>query len=192
MASRSINVSVPNPQTLIPKIEIKTGQWNKVKRFIDECPYLLQYGYENGVKEFGTKLVGIIRRAIASGRMDGAQWAPLAEKTKEKYGDHPIYNLTGQYMRSIGVHYYKSRTLIGIPINVRKTRLSGKSTITLNQVAIILEYGTKNGRIPPRPIWKPAFEKAGGSKGLQKTLLRSIKKMVLDHHPELFVVSNGR
>ena len=34
--------------------------------------------------------------------------------------------------------------------------------------SIMLEYGSRDGNLPPRPLWAPAFKAAGGKAALQK------------------------
>lgn len=50
-------------------------------------------------------------------------------------------------------------TKVGYPMESPKTReTKKKSPLTVGEVAAILEDGTRDGRIPPRPTLKPAFD----------------------------------
>ena len=88
-------------------------------------------------------------------------------------------NYTGQYLRSVQIVKQKNRTYVGIPTNLKKTRKGDRtSKRTLNQVAIMLEYGSRGGNLPPRPLWAPAFEQVGGKKVLKETIVRELRKEI--------------
>lgn len=89
--------------------------------------------------------------------------AKHAPGTVKKYGEHTLLRLTGQYAKSVTVVKTKNRTFVGLPIGIKKITYTGKtSRKTLNQIAIMLEYGSRDGNLPPRPLWNPAFKAAGG------------------------------
>lgn len=82
-------------------------------------------------------------------------------------------------MRSVDIIKQKNRTYVGIPTNLRKTRNGNRtSKRTLNQIAIMLEYGSRGENLPPRPLWKPAFEQVGGKKVLKETIVRELRKEI--------------
>lgn len=82
-------------------------------------------------------------------------------------------------MRSVQIVKQKNRTYVGIPTNLKKTRKGDRtSKRTLNQVAIMLEYGSRGGNLPPRPLWAPAFEQVGGKKVLKETIVRELRKEI--------------
>ena len=51
------------------------------------------------------------------------------------------------------------------------------SGLTLNQLAIILEYGNEN--IPARPLWRPSLKSAGGPKELRNILMKEIRRSIM-------------
>ena len=179
MASRKVNINIPNVSSL--NIEIKLdGEWQKLDNLSNHLQSSVLRGYEKGVNIFSTRLLRIVRRAIRTGippPNSGVTWPPHKQSTIDRYGSHTLFNLTGQYSRSIGLHQYRSRTLIGLPLQKARVSASGKSkTITLNQIAIILEYG--NDKIPARPLYAPSYKSAGGPQGLKKELLKNIRSQL--------------
>lgn len=159
----------------MPQIELHLeGNWVGVQRLTAGLPESIKKGYENGSEKFSKLLINIVKRAIRSGRPpqgSGVHWEPLSDNTISRWGDHGIYDLKGVYSRSIGIHKYKSRTFIGIPIGSRPS--NPRSGITLNQVAIILEYGSD--RIPARPLWAPSLKSVGGMGKLKKEIMHGIR-----------------
>lgn len=180
MASNKVNISLQ-----MPNIEVKiNGQWQKAISLCDGLQSSIQKGYDKGSNRFSKKLILIVRRAIRSGVPPpggGTFWSPLSEKTiKKKHGSHNIYHLTGLYMRSIGIQKSGKRTWIGIPRGIKPSNTHARKT--LNQIAIILEYGSRNGKIPSRPLWKPAFKAANKSNQLKKDIMWGIRsQLFLDH-----------
>lgn len=41
----------------------------------------------------------------------------------------------------------------------------------------MLEYGSRDGNLPPRPLWAPAFKAAGGA-ALQKEIRNEVRKEI--------------
>lgn len=177
MASNKVNINIP-----IPEIEIKIeGQWQKAINLCDGIQKSIKKGYDKGAQKFSRRLVLIIRRAIRSGTPplgSGVYWPPLSPSTIKKHGYHEIYNLTGKYARSIGIQRMSNRTYIGIPRGIKPSNTRAHKT--MNQVAIILEYG--NTKIPSRPLWKPAYKSANKGGQLKKDIMWGIRsQLYLDH-----------
>lgn len=173
MASRKVNINIPDISNLSLQVKLE-GQWHKLDSLSNNLQESVLEGYKKGVNIFSNRLLRIVRRSLTTGTPppnSGVYWQPHSEATKRRWGVHPIYNLTGLYARSIGLHEYKSRTLIGLPINMSKASQGA----TLNWVAIINEYGL-GGKIPARPVWGPSFKSVGGYEGLQKELLKNIRQ----------------
>ena len=182
--AKKVNITIPNIDNL--GIEVKLyGDWVKVDSVVTGVAKSIQKGYDISIDRFSKRLLRIVKTSIATGippRGSGVYWEPLSRATIDKYGEHPIYYLTGLYHKSVGLFKYKSRTLVGLPIG--KSRLSSGG-ITLNQLAIILEYGTggygsggSSGTIPPRPLWAPSLIAMGGKEYLRKLILTNIRKQL--------------
>lgn len=178
MAKR-INVTVPNYNSLIPRFEIRdNGNWVRLEKVASELAPSIKLGYDEAVDLFAKKLKDIVKRAIASGtppKGSGIAWAPHSEATIRRYGAHNIYYLSGEYMRSVDIYRYRSRTLIGLPINRKHTATNTR--LTLNQLAVLLEYGGKY--IPARPLWRPAMNAVGGRAKLRENIIKSIRKKIM-------------
>ena len=173
MASNKVNLNLPMPQ-----VEIRLeGNWVGLDRLSYGMAASIKKGYDNATEKYSNLLLKTVRRAIKSGQPppnSGVYWQPLSEETKKRWEDHKIYNLEGIYGKSIGIHRYKSRTFVGIPIASRPSNPNSK--LTLNQVAIILEFG--NNRIPARPLWLPSVKSLGGKERLKKEIMQGIRSQL--------------
>lgn len=190
MPSKSVNITLSTPVGPL-EIYVDKREQARAERLIAKTPSILTEGYAKGTEKFGNQLLRIVRRSLNTGvppRGSGVSWPPHAPGTLKKYGDHTILkkygdhtmlNLTGQYARSVTLVKGKKRTFVGLPIGIKKITYTGKtSRKTLNQIAIMLEYGSRDGNLPPRPLWNPAFKAAGGKAALQKEIRNEIRKEI--------------
>jgi len=176
MASKKVNIRMPE----LPQIEVKIdGQWQQVSNLINGMSGNILKSYDKGIHRCSRAIIHIVRKAIKTGLPPmGTYWPPLSKTTIRTHGKHGIYKLKGFYSRSIGVKNYQNKTILGFPYNQQVTNAS----ITINQLAIILEHGSKitpdgegNG-IPPRPLWAPSFKAYGGVGKLKVELLKEIRR----------------
>lgn len=186
MPSKSVNITLSTPVGPL-EIYVDKREQARAERLIAKTPSILTEGYAKGTEKFGNQLLRIVRRSLNTGvppRGSGVSWPPHAPGTlkkygEKKYGDHTMLNLTGQYARSVTLVKGKKRTFVGLPIGIKKITYTGKtSRKTLNQIAIMLEYGSRDGNLPPRPLWNPAFKAAGGKAALQKEIRNEIRKEI--------------
>lgn len=184
MASRKVNINLSNNLCDI-QIYVDPVKQRQAERLIAKTPSIMKLGYELGTRKFGNQLLRIVRRSLNKGLPppgSKVSWPPhatatLKKYTLKKYGAHTLLNLTGQYARSVTMVTQKDRTFVGLPPGLRKITYSGRtSRKTLNQIAIMLEYGSRDGNLPPRPLWKPAFEAAGGNVVLEKEIRNQLRK----------------
>lgn len=175
--ARRISINIPNPDKLI---EVHfTGQWEQLMHGLSIAGDRAIKGYNIGAMDYSNTILNMVREAIDSGGPPGlgsGSWAPLSPKYIRATRKHKPYKLDGQYYNSIGIFQNSKRTWVGFPYNEVYTGKYGHG-LTLNQIAIILEYGAQlpKGDIPARPIWKPAYREAGGKEGLSVFLLHSIR-----------------
>lgn len=182
MASKKVNITFPNPGLLNLEIHTTHG-WEKAINVVENLSPTIQKGYDRAINKFSKSLLRIVKTSLTTGKPPSGSnvyWQELAESTIERYGNHNIYYMTGLYARSVGLFQYKSRTYVGLPINRKRSSTGG---ITLNQLAIILEYGSSNnsegrGYIPPRPVWGPAYQSLGGNTQLKKTILTELRSQI--------------
>ena len=157
MPSKSVNITLSTPVGSL-EIYVDKREQARAERLIAKTPSILTKGYAKG---------------------SGVSWPPHAPGTIKKYGDHTMLHLTGQYARSVTLVKGKKRTFVGLPIGIKKITYTGKtSRKTLNQIAIMLEYGSRDGNLPPRPLWNPAFKAAGGKAALQKEIRNEVRKEI--------------
>lgn len=179
MPSKSVNITLSIPIGPL-EIYVDKREQARAERLIAKTPSILTKGYAKGTEKFGNQLLRIVRRSLNNGLPppgSKVSWPPHATATLKKYGAHTLLNLTGQYARSVTMVTQKDRTFVGLPPGLRKITYSGRtSRKTLNQIAIMLEYGSRDGNLPPRPLWKPAFEAAGGNVVLEKEIRNQLRK----------------
>lgn len=186
MASRKVNINLSNNLCDI-QIYVDPVKQRQAERLIAKTPSIMKLGYELGTRKFGNQLLRIVRRSLNKGLPppgSKVSWPPHATATLKKYTAilkkyraYTLLNLTGQYARSVTMVTQKDRTFVGLPPGLRKITYSGRtSRKTLNQIAIMLEYGSRDGNLPPRPLWKPAFEAAGGNVVLEKEIRNQLRK----------------
>ena len=86
-------------------------------------------------------------------------WVPLAESTiRQKKGSTAIYVDGGFFRNNIEVKF--KPTAMGFEVEVGPSEVKHPgSNLSMKDLAMILEYGTHNGHIPPRPLWRPVWER---------------------------------
>lgn len=161
-----INRGVGNKLT--PEVEL-IGDWNKAINLMYQLPLLIKEGSLKGQIAAAKQFRRIVRRHI---RNNGSSlgWVPLKESYKKKKGRagfpvNRIYYASGSYYNNIKVWSKDGQTFIGV--KARTKSLSTKSSLTLGQIARILEYGSDARGIPARPLWIPSFREFGGNKRIQ-------------------------
>lgn len=188
MPSKSVNITISTPIGPL-EIYVDKREQARAERLIAKTPSILTEGYAKGTERFGNQLLRIIRRSLNTGippRGSEVSWPKHSPGTIKKYariikkyGEHTLLNLTGQYARSVTIVKGKKRTFVGLPIGIKKITYTGSpSRRTLNQIAIMLEYGSRDGNLPPRPLWNPAFKAAGGKAALQRGIRNEIRKEI--------------
>lgn len=181
MPTKKVNITLSNTLCDI-QIYVDPVKQRQAEKLIAKTPSIMKLSYELGTRKFGNQLLNIVRRSLNTGLPplgSKVSWPQHAESTIRKYGEHTLLNLTGQYAKSVTYVVHRGRTFVGLPKGLKKITPSNKtSRKTLNQIAIILEYGSRDGRIPPRPLWKPAFEVMGGKSGLEKEIRNQLRKEI--------------
>lgn len=192
MAVKQINQYVETPFGQL-HIYADPVQLAKATKLIKDTPKLMFDAYKDAASRWGGKVVKAAKECVSTGRPPkGTSWPPLSEKYISWVGgEDQIYFKTAQYLESIGVHeekveYYGtnktgSRYFVGLPNGVKKwpARYSSKrKQLTLQKVGLILEYGSRDGRIPPRPLWRPLYEQMGGKKRIELYVKNAVKRQL--------------
>ena len=189
--SRSINKTLGD---LRIQLYANKSQQAKAQRLLDKMPNIYKEAFTRASQEFGERLVKIVKKCLAIGQPppnSGVSWKPHSASTIHNLGAHPLLHYTGTYMNSIGIQRSPTRTWVGLNYNRqggsrnargRATTGSARATqrppskLTLNQIAIINEFGSRDGKIPPRPLWQPAWKSIGGNSDYQKLLRDCLRK----------------
>lgn len=166
-------------------------QLEKAMKLIKEMPGILVEAYDDAAIRYGKKLKKEARSCLDRNQPPaGVSWPPLSESyVQHMGGDDRRYMKQLQYYESIDIWKEKYtvlgtdksgyRVYVGLPNGVKKLHPihGNKEThLTLSQVAKILENGTRDGRIPPRPLWKPLYDQLGGKKSIERYVTNAIKR----------------
>lgn len=161
-------------------------QWTKASKAIGDIPKAIRRGYEDATEKFANKLIRSIKGMMERG---DSSWAPLAQSTLKKYhakypsATHPWYRSGTMYN---AIDYYSDesgkRVYVGVgqytqydPSDAGEDTRKG---LTMIQLAKLLEFGGYGGRIPARPLFTKALDKAGGQKEIRKYILQSIRAKI--------------
>lgn len=182
-SDRRISINIPMPQVFINKSQLARAEY-----LLKNMPNTMRQAYDRGCLAFATRVLRIIKRAMATGMPppgSGVSWAPLKEKTLKMYekwgysGAHPWYvipemhRLVTTYRNSRGDYY------VGFKRNVRATNPNSKSTSsrpTLSHLSHILEMD--GDMHTGRPLWDPAFKSAGGKAKLGELVVKELRAQV--------------
>lgn len=153
----------------------------RVKVFLKDFPNEVELGYRIGAEEFARKLHRLVVRCLKTGTPPkGVSWPPHSPVTTKMLGAHPLLNLTGFYMRSITIinkGWSKGVIAVGLPAGLRRpSNIKGSSSMTMRKIAEINEYG--GGKVPPRPLWRPAYKQIGGNQALKKSVSKWVRKII--------------
>lgn len=192
MAKTQINISVGSPFGPIDIYVTDKSKLEQARRLVENSPKILIQAYEDAANRWGGKVIKEARKCIdRSSPPKGASWPPLSKKYAARWGGQIYFNW-GQYYHSMGIHkegaqlYGTTRTstrvYIGMPNQVMKRSPLGKnSKLTLGKVASILENGSRDGTIPPRPLWGPLYKAMGGKKSLERHIKEAIKRQLVKY-----------
>lgn len=185
------------------RINVDPQQNTKALKLLSETPQTIARAYQKSIDNFAKKVINKVKEHINKGiPPKGEYWPPLSSRESHKdkrdhyvekeANDYRFFYKTGQYFDLVGLHtekveYYRStrvgsRQYVGLPNGVRKLpTLSHRSgLLTLQQVAKILENGTKvgpgsRGYVPKRPLWKPVYDEVGGRRSLINSLQTNLR-----------------
>lgn len=162
----------------------------KAEEFFRRCPGIMRKAYEKGAQRFATILLRVVKTALATGNPppgSGVSWPPLAEGTKKVYASWGFPNahlwyVIGAMYRRVGIFRTRQKKdiYVGFPQGVRATHPNRKTRSNLNYrptlsgLSAMLENGTN--RIPPRPLFAPAFRAVGGKQRLSRFIIEELRK----------------
>lgn len=163
------------------KIYVNQNKNKLAVNLLNNVPKLLLQGYSIGANRFADRLYRIVTTCLKKGTPPkGVSWKPHAESTTKTLGSHPIMYLSGFYARYIRINTRKNGIVyVGLPQGLRRpSGLKGSSKRTMAQIARMLEYGSGDGDLPARPLWRPAYEQAGGKERLKKEVVNGLREAI--------------
>lgn len=163
------------------KIYVNQTKQKLAVNLLNNVPKLLVQGYSIGANRFADRLYRIVQRCLKKGTPpNGVSWKPHAQSTVKTLGPHPIFYLSGFYARYVKVDTRKNGIIyVGLPQGLRRpSGLKGSSKKTMAQIARVLEYGSGDGDLPARPLWRPAYEQAGGKEKLKKEVVKGLRESI--------------
>lgn len=148
------------PSDPIVSIEPSKTSFKRVKNFVgifrDQVEDMLEPMLEEASEDFAEMVRTIIVR-------QKYKWKPLSKrwlKTKEKRGlDLRTHIATGEYLRSIrAIPRKRKGKIVSWGVSPGHHNLIHKSSgMRMHRLARLLEFGSKDKRMPARPHWRPAW-----------------------------------
>lgn len=151
-------------------------------KLLREFPHIMRNAYEKSAMAFGNRLAREAKTCLSRGmppRGSGVSWPPHAESTVKRLGEHTLLYWSSQYYHAIKVRKRGKYIFVGVPSGLKKTRkdnYKSSNPLTLTKVANILEFGSGDGKIPPRPLWGPLWSSVGGKNNFKKVLVKELRK----------------
>lgn len=180
MPTTNVNIS---SQGLVPEIQLE-GDWAKALQLIghDLAPLVLK-GTRNGMIASAEKLKTVVKNNIRSGGPQSVYWPDYSlqygqRKSKNGGGDKK-WRYTDTYYKAITVvRHPGGKISVGVPNNERSK--VNNNPLTLGQVAVILERGSRVANIAARPLWGPSFKQFGGKKRIAYHINFHIRKTIFE------------
>jgi hypothetical protein len=180
MPTTNVNVS---GQGIIPEIKLE-GDWAKALQLIGhDLSALVLKGAYNGQVAAAEKLKVIVKNNIRSGGPQSIYWPNYSlmygeRKAKAGAGDKK-WRYTDTYYKSITVTKHSmNKVSVGVPKNERSK--VNQNPLTLGQVAVILERGSRVANIAARPLWGPSWKEFGGKKRVAYHINWHIRKILFE------------
>lgn len=154
-------ISMPS----VPKLNMKMangmfGDWEVVGRWLNEKhKTFTDWGDEPMIK-CAELYLKTIKQGIESQSFD---WPPLSKqylkmKIKAGYGTNILIN-TRSYLNGIVMtEMVKKKKTRSIFVGANPNAMHEPSGLPMSYIGAIHEYGTRNGRIPARPHYRPAWQ----------------------------------
>lgn len=179
----SLQITLP---TVLGDLEIyaNPSRLAKAEKLLKTTPELLTKAYEVAGTIYANRIMKMAKYCLTHGippRGSGVSWPPHTSLTVKRLGQHTLLLWTGQYRNYIRVLRRGTRIAVGVPPGMKKYRrddYKDPNPLTLSQVAKILEYGTLDGKIPERPLWRYLWPTVGGKESYKKELAYQIRKQI--------------
>lgn len=150
---KSVNMDILNKSTMF-------GDWDKVGRWLNEKKSTYERWGADAMEECTKLYYKNLTEGIQKQQFN---WAPLTQaylERKIKMG-YPALMLiaTGDYLAGIKIQEMVDRKgLKSIFVGADNEAIHEPSGLPMSYLGAIHEYGTRDGKIPARPHYRPAWE----------------------------------
>lgn len=137
------------------------GDWERAGRILNEKMNTFHLIGDEPLQECAELYLETLKKNIDS---QALKWEPLKEeylKRKKSLGlDTRTLISTGSYLGSLRVHEVKTGGIDKKSVFVGGSKFDKHepSGLSMSDMGAILEYGTKDGRIPARPHYRPTWQ----------------------------------
>lgn len=140
----------------------KVGDWKGVETFFKGLGIEMKKKITQSQWEICKKLRDTV---IAHITAQDLNWQDLSDRTVKlkKQNKDLILIDTEAYISNIKL--WKSNGVVNVGVKKGTTYKRTNGSVSLERVAIWLEYGTS--KMPARPLWNPSFEELGGKEGMR-------------------------
>lgn len=157
------------PRRLNAFTATKIGDWKGVEKFFGSLGIEMKKKISQAQWDICKKLRDTVIDHITAQDLN---WEDLSERTvklKKKNKDLILID-TETYVSNIKMWRANGVVNVGVKKGTTYKRKSG--SVSLERVAIWLEYGTS--KMPARPLWNPSFEELGGKEGMRDYVVDAI------------------
>lgn len=160
------------------------GDWKKVENLVNKLEGAVAAGAILGRESASRKIYNLVRKKI---RENGGNtnWPSYSEKYQKWKNEvstnraNSFYRLTNTYYKNISIWHEGMKSYIGLKPHIKVVSITGKKkSITLHQVAQILEYGSTKNNIKPRPLWGPTYKEFGGRQKVNALIAYHIRTQI--------------
>lgn len=149
----------------------KLGNWDAAIEFFDKLGYNVKDTALTAQRKETTELK---KKVVGHILAQDLPWAPLSPNTKKRkqpYNRNKVYIDTETYLNSVTTWTEGNHSYVGIKKGTTYKNRKDRS-VTVDQVAMWMEYGTKN--TPARPLWAPSINEMGGAGGMRDRIAKAI------------------
>lgn len=134
----------------------KFGDWVRVEALIGDLANMAQKAKEVSLMNWGLKAEGLAKKHINNQDLGWKELdiKYLASKIRKGYSENILVR-TSDYFQAITSWVDTPNETVYAGVKKAKMDVEGH---IIADIAAVHEYGTKDGRIPARPLWQPVFE----------------------------------
>lgn len=132
----------------------RVGDWKKVTKLISNLQKDLESAQSISLKRFSVKAEAIAVTHISKQDLNwkSLKASTISSKIRKGYSEN-ILVASGLYFQSITGYVIKDTVYVGVKRNIKT-----KDGVSLTNIAEVHEFGSRSGRIPARPLWRPTMQ----------------------------------